>query len=79
MHGGIPDLIKDFLEYKFKTESDIKYLVANSVVLEGINFPIEVLFILNTTDLKVKNLINLIGRVNRLNEVLVMPMRIYQN
>ncbi|BCU65562.1 hypothetical protein F941_00806 [Acinetobacter bouvetii DSM 14964 = CIP 107468] len=79
LHGGIPDLIKDFLEYKFKTESDIKYLVANSVVLEGINFPIEVLFILNTTDLKVKNLINLIGRVNRLNEVLVMPMRIYQN
>lgn len=69
LHGGIPDLIKDFLEYKFKTESDIKYLVANSVVLEGINFPIEVLFILNTTDLKIKNLINLIGRVNRLNEV----------
>lgn len=69
LHGGIPDLIKDFLEYKFKTEADIKYLVANSVVLEGINFPIEVLFILNTTDLKIKNLINLIGRVNRLNEV----------
>lgn len=69
LHGGVPDLIKDFLEYKFKTESDIKYLVANSVVLEGINFPIEVLFILNTTDLKIKNLINLIGRVNRLNEV----------
>ncbi|WP_228267704.1 DEAD/DEAH box helicase family protein, partial [Acinetobacter soli] len=69
LHGGIPDLIKDFLEYKFKSESDIKYLVANFVVLEGINFPIEVLFILNTTDLNIKSLINLIGRVNRLNEV----------
>ncbi|PSE45608.1 DNA helicase [Acinetobacter nosocomialis] len=69
LHGGLPDFIKEFLEYKFKNDFNIKYLVANSVVLEGINFPIESLFILNTTDLKIKSLINLIGRVNRLNEV----------
>ena len=44
-------------------------MVANSVILEGVNLPIDNLFILNTYDLDGKSLTNLIGRVNRLNEV----------
>jgi len=69
IHGKIPDLIKEFLEYCFKTTPSLKYLIANSVILEGINLPIDRLFITNTRGLQGKELTNLIGRVNRLNYV----------
>lgn len=69
LHGKLPDIIKEYLEYKFKTLSKIKYLVSNSVILEGVNLPIDNLYILNTYSLDSKKLINLMGRVNRLNEV----------
>lgn len=69
LHGRLPDFIKEFLEYKFKNDPNILYLVANSVVLEGVNFPIDTLFIANTYKMNLKDLNNLIGRVNRLNEV----------
>ncbi|MGB0942709.1 MAG: hypothetical protein ACPGUE_09920, partial [Marinomonas sp.] len=69
IHGKLPDLIKEYLEYKFREISELRYLVANSVILEGVNLPIDNLFILNTYDLDTKKLINLIGRVNRLNEI----------
>jgi hypothetical protein len=69
LHGKLPDLIKEYLEYKFKSIKELKYVVANSVILEGINFPIDNLFILNTYSLKAKGLTNLIGRVNRLDSI----------
>ncbi|MBK2258358.1 DEAD/DEAH box helicase [Francisella philomiragia] len=76
LHGKIPDSIKEYLESKFKKLSEIKYLVANTVVLEGINFPIESAYILNISrggkgspNLKKTDLINLVGRVNRLNDI----------
>ncbi|MBD0780390.1 DEAD/DEAH box helicase [Pseudoalteromonas flavipulchra] len=69
IHGKLPDLIKEYLEYKFREISELKYLVANSVILEGVNLPIDNLYILNTYDLDAKGLTNLVGRVNRLNEV----------
>jgi len=69
LHGKLPDLIKEYLEYKFKNIEELKYVVANSVILEGINFPIDNLFILNTHDLRAKGLTNLIGRVNRLDSI----------
>ena len=61
----MPDSIKEYLEYKYMQIPEIKFLVANKVVLEGMNFPIDSLFILNGTNLKGKELTNLIGRVNR--------------
>lgn len=67
LHGKLPDIIKEYLEYKFKEISDLKYVIANAVILEGMNLPIDNLFILNTRGLKGKELMNLIGRVNRLN------------
>lgn len=75
IHAKIPNIIKEYLEEKFKKVIEIKYIVANSVILEGVNLPIETIFI--TTNgtgnknerLKVKDLINLVGRANRLNEV----------
>lgn len=69
LHGKLPDLIKAYLEYKFRTVSHLKYIIANSVILEGINLPIDSLFIFNTRGLQGKELINLIGRVNRLNNI----------
>jgi superfamily II DNA or RNA helicase len=69
IHGKMPDLIKEYLEYKFKEVESLKYIVANTVILEGINFPIDTIFILNTHSLQAKELTNLIGRANRLNQI----------
>ena len=69
LHAKLPDSIKDFLEDKFKNVKGLRYIVANGVILEGVNLPIKTLFILNTHTLKEKELTNLIGRVNRLNEI----------
>lgn len=69
LHGRMPDNVKDYLEYKFSQTSSLRYVVANKVVLEGINMPVTTLFILNTYGLDTKGLINLIGRVNRLNHI----------
>ena len=69
LHGKLPDLIKEYLEYKFKNIKNLKYVIANSVILEGINLPIDSLFILNTHALGAKELTNLLGRVNRLDTI----------
>jgi len=37
LHGRMPDIIKEYLEYKFNNLSILKYIVANTVILEGIN------------------------------------------
>ena len=71
LHGRLPDNVKEYLEDKFSEVDSIKYLVANRVVLEGVNLPIKTMFILNTFKLHNKDLTNLIGRVNRLNEIFV--------
>lgn len=69
LHGKMPEIVKEYLEYKFKTNSSLKYIIANTVILEGVNLPIDNMFILNTHSLSIKDLTNLIGRVNRLNEI----------
>lgn len=69
LHGKLPENIKDFLEYKYRTVPELKYLVANSVILEGVNLPISSLFIMCGYALNEHELTNLIGRVNRLNDI----------
>jgi hypothetical protein len=69
LHGKLPDLIKEYLESKFRDLPEIKFIIANSVILEGMNLPIDNLYILNTRGLYGKELTNLIGRVNRLNTI----------
>lgn len=69
LHGKIPDNVKEYLEFKFATIPAIKYLVANKVILEGMNLPIDSLFVLSGNNLHEKDLTNLIGRVNRLDQV----------
>lgn len=77
LHGKLPDHIKEYLEYKFKNVDCIKYLIANSVILEGINLPINCMYILNTRGLSPQKLTNLIGRVNRLNIIFNSTNRDY--
>lgn len=69
IHGKLPDLIKEYIEDKYRKLPELKYIVANSVILEGMNLPIDNLFIYNTRGLGGKELVNLIGRVNRLNQI----------
>lgn len=69
LHGKLPDLVKEYLEFKYKSLSELRYVVANSVILEGMNLPIDTLLIFNTRSLQGKELMNLIGRVNRLNTI----------
>lgn len=69
LHGKLPDILKEYLEFKYKSLPELKYVVANSVILEGMNLPIDTLFIFNTHALQGKELMNLIGRVNRLNTI----------
>lgn len=69
LHAKLPEQIKEYLEYQFKTNPKIKYLIANSVVLEGINMPIDSLFIWDVNNMNNAKIQNLIGRVNRLNNV----------
>lgn len=69
LHGKLPDLVKEYLESKFRSLHEICYVIANSVILEGMNLPIDNLFIMNTRSLYGKELTNLTGRVNRLNTI----------
>lgn len=68
LHAKIPSLIKNYI-LKFVRESNyIKHFVANSVVLSGMNMPIDNLFYISGYS-KLVDLKNLFGRVNRLNEI----------
>ncbi len=69
IHAKMPNIIKEYLEYQFNQIDKFKYIIANSVILEGINLPIDNLYIMSTDYQKGKDLVNLIGRVNRLNYV----------
>lgn len=69
LHAKMPDHIKEYLEYQFKVNKNIKYLVANVVIMEGINLPIDCLFVCSIWNMTSSGLQNLIGRVNRLNTI----------
>lgn len=73
IHGKIPNIIKEYIEAKFKEIPELTYIVANKVILEGINLPIETIFIANNKigrkNIGLNDLLNLIGRANRLNYV----------
>lgn len=77
LHGKLPDHIKEYLEYKFQTLDSVQFLVANNVILEGINLPIDNLYILSVHNLSAERLTNLIGRVNRLNMIFNSQNRDY--
>jgi hypothetical protein len=70
IHGQLPELLKEYLEYKFVQIPAIKYIIANTVILEGMNLPIDTLFICGSRNVSNgKSLLNLVGRVNRLDSI----------
>lgn len=73
LHGKMPTFIKEYLEHCYQKYNFLKYLVANTVVLQGITLPIDNLFIMSgqigNRNLYKHELLNLVGRVNRLNYV----------
>lgn len=69
LHWKLPDIVKEYIESKFKKIPELKYIVWNNVILEWVNLPINTLFVSWYYKLSWKKLINLIWRVNRLSEV----------
>lgn len=72
-HGGLPDVIRLFVENYFNKEESAKYLVCTSTLLEGVNIPAEKIFILTPQKypgyLSNSEFKNLIGRVCRFSEI----------
>lgn len=68
LHGKVPNNIRNYLIYFVKENDSIKHTIANSVILAGMNLPIDNLFYIsgnaNMSEMK-----NLIGRINRLNYI----------
>lgn len=72
-HGSIPDTVRLYLEDLFSRSKSLKYLACSSTLLEGVNLPIERLFLIDNrkgaSKLTSSQLKNLVGRVNRFSEV----------
>ncbi|WP_433897906.1 hypothetical protein [Pseudomonas sp. PSE1(2024)] len=72
-HGSMPDTVRYYVERLFSSSTHLKYLVSSSTLLEGVNLPIERLFILDQrkgrSNLDASQFKNLVGRVNRFSEV----------
>lgn len=72
-HGSIPEPIRYFIEELYANIPEIKMLIANSTLLEGVNFPATRMFILDPYKgngyLSASSFKNLIGRVCRFGEI----------
>lgn len=72
-HGSMPEAIRGFIESLYIDIPEIKMLIANSTLLEGVNIPATKMFILNPFKgrkyLSPSSFINLIGRVCRFGEI----------
>lgn len=72
-HGSMPDHIRAFVEYIYINIPEIKYLVTSSTLLQGMNLPIDELYILDIKKgraiLSPSSFKNLIGRVSRFKDV----------
>lgn len=72
-HGSIPEPIRYFIEDLYVDLPEIKMLIANSTLLEGVNIPATKMFILDpcrgNSYLSPSSFKNLIGRVCRFGEI----------
>ncbi len=73
IHGQMPDIVRFYLLDLYRNTSEIKYLVTNSSILEGINTPSDSLFICNYaiggSIMKPMDFLNLRGRINRIADI----------
>lgn len=72
-HAGMPDIIKLYVEKLFSKNSDFKYIITTSTLLEGVNIPADKMFLLDMNKgkghLTKSQFKNLIGRVCRFSEI----------
>lgn len=72
-HGGMPEIVRLYVENIFSKYSELQFVITNSTLLEGVNIPAEKIFLLSTkkgrSNLTVSQFKNLIGRVNRFSEI----------
>ena len=73
-HGGVPDIIRLYVEDIYSKYGNFEFIITTSTLLEGVNIPAEKIFILNPTKgrksyLSASQFKNLIGRVCRFKEV----------
>lgn len=72
-HGGMPEIIRLYVEDIFTKKSGLNFVITSSTLLEGVNIPAEKIFLLSIKkgrgNLSVSQFKNLIGRVNRFSEI----------
>lgn len=72
-HGGMPEIIRLYVENIFSKYSNLNVIISSSTLLEGVNIPAEKIFILSTkkgrSNMTASQFKNLIGRVNRFSEI----------
>ena len=72
-HGSMTDNVRLYIETVFRSSPHVKYLVTNSTLLEGVNLPVERLFVLENKkglcSLNHSQFNNLAGRINRFGDV----------
>ena len=72
-HGGMPEIIRLYVEDIFTKKSNLNFVITSSTLLEGVNIPAEKIFLLSTKkgrgNLSVSQFKNLIGRINRFSEI----------
>lgn len=72
-HGGMPEIIRLYVEDIFSTNDLIQFIITSSTLLEGVNIPAEKIFLLTTKigrrNFSKSQFKNLIGRVCRFSEV----------
>lgn len=72
-HGGMPEIVRLYVENIFSKYKELKFIITSSTLLEGVNIPAEKIFLLSTkkgkSNLTISQFKNLIGRVNRFSEI----------
>lgn len=72
-HGGMPEIIRLYVENIFSNNYNLRFVITSSTLLEGVNIPAEKIFLLSTKkgrgNLSVSQFKNLIGRINRFSEI----------
>ena len=76
-HGSMPEAIRQYVEYIYRKCDEVKYIITSSTLLEGVNLPVEKMFLLDIRKglghLRHSQFRNLIGRVSRFNNIFANP------
>lgn len=72
-HGGMPELIRLYVEGIFNDNQSLEFIITSSTLLEGVNIPAEKIFLFSVKKgmrkLSKSQFKNLIGRINRFSEI----------